>query len=389
VTTTSLPEAAPAILAAAAQLGPQIAGRVEEIEHTRKVPAELIQMISDAGIFRMLIPREFGGYEVELDDAIQVIAEIARHDASAGWQVLVGAGNQYFLGWLPEHSMRTAMAASADVLVRGALAPNGVGRRVEGGFLISGRWPLASGSYQADWVLAGFLIMGEAGPLRLPNGAPDIRVAVIRPDDVTWHDTWDSVGLRGSQSQDFEVHDVFVPDDWAGPFAGPSSIDSPWFSLPPMPTGPLHAAVSVGALQGMVDDLGALAATKKPAFGGGQTLADDPVFTTSFGELGTQVDMLEAVTLTVATTLMEIARSGDVDPVRYQRMLTMNAHVQRHATTVADQLMALAGSSSIYTANSMQRRWRDIRCVAQHLNAGTRNYTALGTFLAGGTPHGH
>lgn len=377
-----------ALLDAARSLRFEVANRVEEIERERKLPADLIDVLSEAAIFRMLIPREFGGLEVDLDVAIEVTAEISRADASTGWQVLVGSSNQYFLGILPESTMRTAMSVPGGALVRGALAPKGVAQPVEGGYRLTGCWPLASGSYEAHWVPAGFLVMDENDPRRLPNGARDIRVAVLRPEDVRWYDTWDAVGLRGSQSQDFEVSDLFVPEEWTGSFFGGSSINSPWFSLPPMPTGPLHAAVIVGALRGLIDDLSALAPTKKPAFGGGATLADDSIFTTKFGELASQVDILDVANHHVAATFMEIGRSGDApDRYEYQRLQAMNARIQRSATGIADEFIALAGSTAVYSSNSMQRRWRDIRTAAIHINAGLGSYTHLGTTLSGGQPH--
>ena len=377
-------ETACPLVAAAAGLRPSIAAAATEIERQRRVPAGIIKAIADAGIFRMLLPREFGGDEVELAVAVAVTTEIARADASAGWQVLVGAGNQYFLGKLGETSMRAAMTAGDDVLVRGALAPKGQARPVPGGYRLTGRWPLASGSYAPAWIPAGFLILDENGPRRLPDGRLDLRLAVLAPDQVTWFDTWDSVGLRGSQSQDFAVDDVFVAQEWTGSFFADSSIDAPWFRLPPMPTAPLHAAVVVGALKGMVDDLGALAATKQPAFGPGTTLAEDPVFTSRFGERAADVDMLDVANHHVALRFMQLARAGGgPDPQEYQRLHAINARIHHAATEIANDLLGLAGSTALYLSSDLQRRWRDIRAAAAHVSASPGNYTALGASLSG------
>lgn len=376
--------AADSTVAAAIALRPSIAAAAAEIERQRRVPEEIISAIGDAGIFRMLLPREFGGDEVELPVAVEVTTEIARADASVGWQVLVGAGNQYFLGKLSEASMRTAMAAGNDVLVRGAIAPKGIARPVPGGYRLTGRWPLASGSYTPAWVPAGFTIAEGSGPRKRPDGRPDLRIAVLAPDQVTWFDTWDAVGLRGSQSQDFAVEDVFVAEEWTGSFFADSSINAPWFRLPPMPTAPLHAAVVVGALKGMVDDLGTLAATKKPSFGPGTTLAEDPAFTNRFGERAADVDMLEVANYHVATRFMQLGRAdGPPDPREYQRLHAVNARIHQAGTEVANDLIGLAGSTALYMSNDMQRRWRDIRSAAQHVSASLGNYTSLGAFLSG------
>jgi hypothetical protein len=230
-------------------------------------------------------------------------------------------------------------------------------------------------------VPAGFLIMDEHGPRKLPDGRPDLRIAVLPPDRVTWFDTWDAVGLRGSQSQDFAVDDVFVAEEWTGSFFADSSSNAPCFRLPPMPTAPLHAAIVVGALKGMVDDLGSLAEIKKPAFGPGKTLAQDPVFTNRFGERAADVDMLDIANHHVAATFMRMARAGRApDPQEYQRLHAVNARIHHAATEIANDLVGLAGSTALYMSNDMQRRWRDIRCAAQHVSASPGNYTALGAF---------
>lgn len=385
------PSVALSLVEAATGLRPMISAAALRIEQERKVPAEILDALQGAGIFGMLLPAEFGGAQVDLQVAVRVITEIARADASAGWQVIVGAGNQYFLGKLPETTMREAMSVGDDVLVRGALAPKGKARPVPGGYRLTGTWPLASGSYQPAWVPAGFLAMEENGPRRLPDGRPDLRIAVLPPGQVTWSDTWDAVGLRGSQSQDFSVEDVFIPEEWTGSFFAPSSIDAPWFKLPPMPTAPLHAAVVVGALQGMVDDLGTLAETKKPSFGPGTTLAQDPTFTSRFGEVAADVDMLDIANQHVATTFMAMARTGEApDPREYQRLQAVNTRIHHAGTELANDLIGLAGSSALYMTSDLQRRWRDIRCAAQHVSASLGNYTAHGALLSGATsanPH--
>ncbi|MFD5232129.1 hypothetical protein ACFWJ5_27090 [Streptomyces qaidamensis] len=128
----------------------------------------------------------------------------------------------FFVRSLPQGALANEVFGDgADLMLRGAIAPKGRATEVAGGYRLSGRWRLASGSFTPDWMLAGFVVEG-APPL--PDGRPDMRVALFRPEQATFLDPWDAVGLRATQSTDFTMDDVFVPERFTGPLVGGDNV---------------------------------------------------------------------------------------------------------------------------------------------------------------------
>jgi indole-3-acetate monooxygenase len=361
---------------------PEIAARAAEGERERAVPAEIVSALREAGAFRMALPKTWGGEELGLPQAGAVIREIARADASTAWVVQVGSMAWAFIRGIPRHTFEEEIfAGGADVMIRGAAAPKGLAKRVDGGYRISGRWPLASGAYAPDWVLAGFLVEG-ADPL--PDGRPDIRVAVVRPEDVTFHDTWDAVGLRGTQSDDFSMDDVFVPEHRTGSLFNDNSFPAPLFTLPFPAAGGTHDALVIGVLAGSLDDLAELGAKKRPTFNPAMVLGQDPVFQETLGELELRTSALAALADHTSQTVMDRALFGaKPTPEEWTRYLAGHQHIHREGVRILNEMMSLSGSTAVYHSNSLQRRWRDLRCVAQHVVANAGMVRALGALRSG------
>src|SRR3546814_13544986 len=110
------------------------------------------------------------------------------------------------------HVVEKVLGSRGDVRVRGALAPLGRAVSSDGGVIVSGQWPFASGSFEPEWIIASTLIFDEesGGARPLPNGMADICMALVPASDVEFLDTWYTVGLCGSASHDFQIQDCFV-----------------------------------------------------------------------------------------------------------------------------------------------------------------------------------
>ena len=361
---------------------PEIAARSAEAEAARAVSAEVITALREAGVFRMSLPRAWGGEQLDLVESAQVAREISRADGSTGWTVQAASMAWYFVRSLPRETLeKEVFGNGADLMLRGAIAPKGKATQVEGGYRISGRWPLASGSFTPDWVLAGFVVEG-APPM--PDGRPDMRVALVRPEQVTFLDTWEAVGLRATQSTDFTMDDIVVPEHFTGPLVGDNSIPAPLYHLPYTPTGASHDAVIIGCLEGALDDLAELAATKRPAFNPGVVIGEDPVFQEKFAELHLRTAALNALLEQTARTVMDRARAGE-EPTSTEWFgyAGGHQHIHHEGIRILNEIMTLSGSSGLYSTNPMQRRWRDVRCVSQHVAGNNGSLRRLGAVLSG------
>jgi indole-3-acetate monooxygenase len=361
---------------------PDIAARAADGEAARAVPPEIVASLREAGVFRMTLPKSWGGEQLGLLDSAAVVREVAEADGSTGWTVQASSMAWFFLRGLPRQTLQDRVFGDgADLMLRGAIAPKGRATPVEGGYRISGRWPLASGPFTPDWMLAGFVIDG-APPL--PDGGLDIRVALIRPDQVTFLDTWKAVGLRATQSNDFTMDDVFVPEHHTGPLFGHNNIPAPIYDLPYSPTGASHDAVILGALKGALGDLAELAASKRPAFNPKVLLGEDPVFQEQFAELELRTTALTALSERT-TRIVENRALASEEPTPFEWFTYTGGtqHIHHEGIRILNEIMTLSGSSGLYETSSLQRRWRDIRCVSQHVVGNNGALRRLGAFLSG------
>ena len=356
---------------------PEIEARADEIERSAKVPLDLLEKLEAAGAFRICLPAMFGGAGLPISEAAQVIEEVAAADASVAWHLMVAAGTQIITSRLPLESLKEYYAQGPDTWAKAAASPKGMAVPVEGGYRLNGRWPLASGARNFEWVSLGFMVMGENGPLRLPNGMPDFRVCLVRRGDTQVIPTWDAAGLRGTRSDDLAVKDMFVPEAWQASFFGPSTVQAPTLGLSmPSATAPHHLAVVSGILKSALAELVRDSLTRKPAFNPMQLMKDDPIFRTRFGEIASRVDALCALSDRCIATLETCDQERrDVTPLECGRIASAESLIHHEGAQLMDQILMLSGSAGVYSSHRQQRRWRDLRCVAQHQAANIGNYS--------------
>jgi len=192
------------IVERAEQAARVIAPLAPQIEQGRRLPEEAVAALVEAGIFKLLVPREYGGAQTTVPTVLTVIEAIARADGSAGWCTMISATSGLMSAFLPPDVARE-IYAPADAITGGVFAPMGRGAPVDGGLRVRGRWPFCSGCQHSQWILGG-VVLESQDPTR-----PELRSVLFRRDELEIHDTWDTSGLRGTGSHDYSVADVFVP----------------------------------------------------------------------------------------------------------------------------------------------------------------------------------
>ena len=176
-----------------------IAARAADTESQGRLPADLAAEMAQAGLFRLLVPKSLGGAETDVATLFTTLEQLGRADAATGWCVMIGGTTALISAWLPlEHA--SEIWADSNVITGGVFAPMGRATVDGDNFNVSGRWAWGSGSANCRWLLGGAVIMDGAELRRLPNGAPDHRMMVMRRSEVELIDTWDALGLRGSGS---------------------------------------------------------------------------------------------------------------------------------------------------------------------------------------------
>lgn len=377
-----------ALLEAVKALAPKISARADEIEQNRALPADLFEEIAATGVFRMILPRALGGAEFDLPDIIPVIAEFARADGSTGWNVFIGSELASVWQRFDPEVLAPIFEGPGEVMARAPLSPRGTAERVAGGFRLKGQWPLASGSYANQWVLVSALVTENGAPSLTPQGAPEIRICIVPAAETRIVPTWDAIGLRGTMSNDVAIDGVLVPHARTIPF-GKEQADGPRIGRLPiwMALGPFHCAFVLGVARGAIDDLIALAQTKRPLLNPAIRMAEDALVQQRLGSLEVRLAAARAYVVAETQTAWGLAGAGEPAPPEARaRFRAMMAHVHTECLAIASEVFTLEGSNVLYNASPLQRRFRDMRAACQHIVASTEIYRPLGALLLGEAP---
>jgi alkylation response protein AidB-like acyl-CoA dehydrogenase len=364
------------IAAGVARLAPIISARAAGIEAARRIPDDLWTELKDVGCLRMLLPRSHGGLEVALPDALPILAALSRADASVAWTVANCAGAWFDLAGLPRATF-DAVFAAPGVTVAGVFAPCGVAERVNGGYRVSGRWGFASGCQHADWLFGNCLEDHE--------GTRRMRTVVFSASEITIEDTWTVSGLCGTGSHHFTADEVVVPSArTCATLEAEPCVDVP---LVRIPAPPLYAfaisATALGVAQAALDDILAMAGGKMPLLAGAP-LAANPLFQYQLANADT--DLRAARGLAYADASSAWAAAVDRTPFTLEhraRIRATAAWATARATAVVDFAYHAGGGSSLYAANTLQRRLRDIHALTQHFIIKPDTMTTVGAVLAG------
>jgi len=190
----------------AENLIPILKERSESANADRRIPKETIQDMKDAGFFKILQPKQYGGYELDPHTFSEVQLRVAQGCMSTAWVLGVVGIHPFQLALYDKKAQKEVWGEDDNTLVSSSYAPMGQVTPVEGGFKFSGHWQWSSGSEHCDWALLGGLIFPPEG------GAPEYRTFLIPKSDYEIKDTWYSMGLKATGSQDIHVNDVFVPE---------------------------------------------------------------------------------------------------------------------------------------------------------------------------------
>jgi alkylation response protein AidB-like acyl-CoA dehydrogenase len=375
-------------LSRAKALGHEITAAADEIERTRRFPAELLAHIHDARLCRMLLPRAVGGDEVEPGTYLRVIDAVARADASVAWNLFVANSAALIAPHLELEAARTIYTPANALVAWGP--PNATVATVEpGGYRVSGRWNFASGCRNATWMGLHCQVADADGRLLLnAAGLPAIRTMLFPLVDATLIDTWDPIGLRGTASDSYSVEDLFIPDAFTGTREEPESRRDPG-RLYAFPMQGLYAigvaGVALGTAGAMLDTFKTLARDKTPR--GLAKLADRAAVQSGVAEAEVRLGAAHAYALEVLADVFARAGSeGAIDiPDRAKVRLTASNAIHG-AIDVADWVYKQAGVDAIFSGGPFQRRFRDIHTLSQQIQSRDTHFETVGQVLLGNPP---
>ena len=371
------------LLGIARSLEPLIQEHATALEEGR-IPSPLVAALYDTGVFKAMLPREVGGLEVEPVEWLQMIEELARVNASVGWSAFINSG--FGLTFLePERFERFRVRGGGRLILAMSLGRvGGKAVKVEGGYRVSGRWPFASGSPFATW-LGGMSAVVDADGVTVLNasGQPARLLAIWPADQARLIDTWDGLGLRGTGSGDFEVSDIFVPDDQVNPgFYGRPVYDRALFRIKEMPEvghGAHALGIASGAVQSFVD-----AVNMKPLPGSTRHMAMGHMqaHQIAFARADALVRAARALLHeTVRAAYEDAATHPELSPELRVRLREANIFAVRTAKEAVGLIFDMAGSSAVYRGRPIEKAFRDINTAANHTNYVETAYAAIGSYF--------
>lgn len=377
-------------VARARDLGPMIAEMADRVEREQRIPDEVMAAIHDARLFRLLLPRSFGGEEVEPGTYFKAVEEIARHDGSIAWCMFVANSSALIAAYLEPAVAREIFA---DPRASIAWGPPGADRAqgVPGGYKVSGRWSYASGCRQASWMGAHCLVEEPGGSLRLnAAGKPTMRTLLFPVRQARLLEDWDVIGLRGTSSVSYTVRDLFVPETHSSTREDPTLTreSGRLFAFPQQSLYPVGAAgVALGLARAMLDAFIALATHKSPRNLG--LIARNAWVQTELARVEARIGAARAFLL---ATLEEIwtdpARTAPISLQQRARLRLAATHALCMAVEAAEWVWRAAGTDAIFAGSAFDRRFRDIHTVSQQIQARMANYEAVGKVLLGMEPEG-
>jgi alkylation response protein AidB-like acyl-CoA dehydrogenase len=370
----------------AESLRPDIESARDEAERARRLPGPLLERLRAAGAFRLLTPRELGGFELSLADVLGVYESFGRIDGPVAWNVW--NGNLGFAAALLEPpGVEAIWGSNPDPVIANSARTTGHAQPTAGGFALSGRWDLVSAIDSADWVALFGIVMDGAGPRFVAEGEPDVRAFFLPRRDITVLDTWHVNAMRGTGSNSVVLDSVHVPEALApSPFA-PSRIDRPTYRIPAFTLASTGcAAVVVGVAQAAIDALVALAASKPTDTGA--ALADRAHAQAALGAAHTS---LRAARLLLHEAAADIDAAASIGPgqVTAGHRLELRSAMSHAAATSRDVLNAmyqLGSSSALYVGDPLERLFRDGHAAAQHALLNPTHLELTGRRLLGRDP---
>jgi len=375
-------------VARARELGAEIAATADELERTQRIPEPLLGRLHDSRLFRMLLPRSAGGDQTEPALYVAALEELARHDASVGWNTFTANSSALIAAYLEPQANRTIFADPRSVVAWGP--PNASrAKAVEGGYRVTGKWDFCSGCRQANWIGAHCHVVEADGALRLNRfGKPTVRTLLFRASEATLLDNWRTIGLRGTASESYSVEDVFVPEAFS------STREDPTLRRE---RGPLYAittqclyasgvaAVSFGIARGMLSEFMALASRKSPR--NLDRLADNAVIQAEVARAEARLGSARAYLIDTLTTIY--TQADDVAPIEVAdraRIRLACTNAIQGAIEVADFAYKQAGVDSIFPGSPFERRFRDMHTLSQQIQSRSAHFEQVGQVLLGVPP---
>jgi alkylation response protein AidB-like acyl-CoA dehydrogenase len=373
------------LIDAAKSLAPVIESYRDESERERTTPRALVTALAQAELLRMYAPRSRGGLEADPVTCLRVLEELAKADGAVAWNVMNWSAGHLYTARLAEPAAREIYGRDPSVVISAALAPKGHAEVVEGGYRLSGRWPLASGCAHASWLVAGSVIIEGGQPRFRPDGAPDVQLMFVPREECDILDTWYAAGLRGTGSHDFSVQEAFIPQERSFTYPdGPAQEPGPLYrgSMRDQ-LSVLIPGVALGIARAALDTFTELATRKVPTRTA-TLLRDRATVQAQLAQAEALVRSARAFMFeTTAATWETLCAGESLSDEQHALQWLAAVHTATSCAHAVDLVYTLGGATSVYTTSRLERCFRDVHVLTQHLGVSPLQWERVGRYFLG------
>ena len=390
-TMTALPAIEKNLLQVASELGSSISQNITEEENNGRISANVVNALREAGFYKLFLPKSLGGIEADPLTTAKCVEEVASHNTAAGWSLMVANSPLNMGGRLPEKGIEEIFSNSLDTFIAASVHPPMRATRVKGGYLINGRNPLLSNIHEAQWFLTTALVMEGQQP-KMNNGHPEVIGVFIKVSDCEIIDTWHTLGMRATDSNDVEAKDAFVPDHLFFPLV-PQFHPNKYYTgaLYRYPTAGaniacLLAPVTLAVARNAINELKTLAEKKTP-LGSTVTIRERGVVQRKLGRAEALVQSSRAFLHDTITKCWDRVTAGETISLEEKAGLLLAAtHANQSCVEAIELVYTAAGTSGIYMKNKLAHYLTDAQVLRQHGFMNESRYETAGQIYFGLPP---
>ena len=342
-----------------------VAANADITEANGTPPVEMIEALTDAGLYRMFIPAAAGGEEVPPLVAFHAVEALAIADPSISWVVMLATELSLVTGALKTEDVREMIGSDEPggprCRIAGSARPTNWGKRAEGGWIINGIATYASGIDHATQVVAAFRDIDQPS---------DSYMSFLDPDQGTILRTWDTMGLRGTGSHDYESSNVFAPDKRTMKIGSRPHATGPNWRIPDsgIASWLQNGGQALGAAQGAIDEVvrhAKLVASKSDS----RSLAEREHFRVALGRAQARVGSARSYVREIGGIAWQSILDGKPNLAAVAHWRLANVNAVHAATEAVEMLFPAAGTNAIHRRWTLERRFRDLQVARRH-NAG-------------------
>ncbi|WP_119395331.1 acyl-CoA dehydrogenase family protein [Salinibius halmophilus] len=374
------------ILANAKALQPYLTEQNARIESSRRVPRDVADRLLAEGMYRISMPKSWGGPELTSMQQVEVIELLSMASPAIGWTVMIGSDSGIYSGYLEESAARQ-LYPRLDMIQAGWVYPVGRAVKVDGGYRVSGRWMFGSGIHNADNICGGCYLYNEDGSQILDaKGKPVWRIMVAPAKHFQILDTWHTTGMRGTGSNDYMVNDLFVPEAHSFSFDEPAQRDGVLWQandtflrkMVGIPLGSCRAVLEEvkSMMHGRVDYIE------------GTRFKNKPLVQQAVGECEIRLNAVRAHVYTSLTDQWQTLANGDkLSKAQRADVWGARLHAFQETRAIIQKLYDVVGGSAVYCEKSrLDQALRDANTWCQHIVGQQKGYQALGALLMNARP---